>query len=105
MTKNIFYKIIFFTVSFMKKPLKSQQCPPKPKPSTRSEVTCSLRLDGCLVSPLVIGTRTFASEAHERLIKPVAFYLPRGKERSCVVFLLLLSLSFFIFSSENMCLY
>ena len=90
----------------MKKPLKSQQCPPKPKPSTRSEVTCSLRLDGCLVSPLVIGTRTFASEAHERLIKPVAFYLPRGKERSCVVFLLLLlSLSFFIFSSENMCLY
>lgn len=90
----------------MKKPLKSQQCPPKPKPSTRSEVTCSLRLEGCLVSPLVIGTRTFASEAHERLIKPVAFYLPRGKERSSdhvLFFFFFFSLSLFLFFPLRIC--
>jgi hypothetical protein len=88
----------------MKKPLKSQQCPPKPKPSTRSEVTRSLRLDGCLVSPLVIGTRTFASEAHERLIKTSGFLPAKRKRKIMCCFSssssslsLSLSLSFYFF--------
>lgn len=108
-SSQIYLKKQFLTQ--YKKLQKPQQCPPathppKPKPWPETETINEqeakwhvLRLDGCLVSLLVMGTRTFASEAHERLMKPVAFYLPWGKGRSCVV-LLSSSLFFYFFLWE-----